>query len=105
MLFRFSNVSEEGEVYGMRGGSGGYLEFIFKYAAKELFNVTVDSIQYKQTKGHSMDYRIATLEVEGKEVLSFATAYGFKNIQNVLRRIKRGQKQFDFIEIMACPGG
>jgi len=98
-------LSEDGKLFGTSGGSGGYLEYIFKYAAKELFGVTVDKVEYKATKGSSLDYRTAVLEVDGKEVLTFATAYGFKNIQNVVRRIKRGQKAFDFVEIMACPSG
>jgi hypothetical protein len=32
-------------------------------------------------------------------------AYGFRNIQNVLRSIKRRQCKYDLIELLACPGG
>lgn len=45
----------------MSGGSGGYLEFIFRYAAKELFGVTVDKIEYQASR--SNDFRTTTLEV------------------------------------------
>lgn len=37
-----------------------------------------------------------------------ASAYGFRNIQNVVRKIKnsnRIQSNYDYIEIMACPSG
>jgi iron only hydrogenase large subunit-like protein len=37
--------------------------------------------------------------------LRFAAAYGFRNIQNVIRNIKRGKCEYDYVEIMACPGG
>lgn len=37
--------------------------------------------------------------------MSFAQAYGFKNIQNVVRLIKSKRCQYDFVEIMACPSG
>lgn len=50
----------------MSGGSGGYLEFIFRYASKELFGVTIDKIEYKASKTN--DYRITTLEVFFKNV-------------------------------------
>jgi iron only hydrogenase large subunit-like protein len=31
--------------------------------------------------------------------------YGFRSIQNLVRRMKRGQCAYDFVEVMACPGG
>ena len=51
------------------------------------------------------DLREVTLEVEGTVVLRFAQAYGFRNIQNVVRRAKAGRCAYHFVEIMACPGG
>ena len=39
-------------------------------------------------------------------MLRFARANGFRNIQNIVRAIKRSRKDYyDFIEVMACPGG
>ena len=38
-------------------------------------------------------------------MLRFALAYGFRNIQTVLRKIKMGLSQYDYIEVMACPSG
>ena len=37
--------------------------------------------------------------------LRVATVYGFKAIQSLLRRIKTGQCEHDYVEVMACPGG
>jgi iron only hydrogenase large subunit-like protein len=34
-----------------------------------------------------------------------ALAYGFRNIQNIVQKIKRGKCQYHFVEIMACPSG
>ncbi len=45
------------------------------------------------------------LELNGKVVLRFAAAYGFRNIQNIIRNIKRGKCEYEYVEIMACPGG
>ena len=48
----------------------------------------------------------ATLEVEGRVVLRFLRAHGFRNIQNVVQKLKRKMKfNYDFVEIMACPSG
>ena len=71
-----------------------------------MFNTTVTSIQWKESK--STDFQVTTLEVDGKEVLCFAKAYGFKNIQNIIRGIKGKTKKgssYHFVEIMACPSG
>ena len=46
-----------------------------------------------------------TLEVNGETVLRFALAYGFRNIQNLVQKLKRGKSPYDYIEVMACPSG
>lgn len=51
------------------------------------------------------DFKEVTLEVDGRTVLRFATAYGFRNIQTLMRQMKRGRCKYDFVEIMACPSG
>lgn len=43
--------------------------------------------------------------MDGVRVLHFAAAYGFRNIQNLVRKIKQGRCEYQFVEIMACPGG
>jgi len=124
----FSNVSKEGNLFGNDGGgSGGYLEYIFKRAAKELYGVIVEKIEYQQTArnpdlktvqlcvGDHLERAFSTLlvtsspfecvKVNGNCVMSFAAAYGFRNIQNIVRKIKRDGFSYDFVEVMACPSG
>jgi iron only hydrogenase large subunit-like protein len=38
-------------------------------------------------------------------VLRFAQAYGFRNIQTLLRKVKPGLSPYDYVEVMACPSG
>eukprot|EP00667_Euglena_gracilis_P007135 EG_transcript_7200 len=87
--------------------SGGYLEFVMRYAAKELFGVTVEGpLQYKQRR--NPNWQEVTLEVDGKPVLVFAIAYGFQQIQNITRLIGGKTKSkcpYQFVEVMACPSG
>ena len=46
------------------------------------------------------------VEIDGKVELRFLRAHGFRNIQNVVQKLKRKMKfNYDFVEIMACPSG
>jgi iron only hydrogenase large subunit-like protein len=87
------------------GGSGGYVDYVFRIAARELFGVTVPPGPLPFRQGRNSDIRTVELHVGGRPVLRFATAYGFRNIQQVVRLIKRGKCPYDMVEIMACPSG
>ncbi|PWA71962.1 ferredoxin hydrogenase [Artemisia annua] len=99
-----SNVSEEGHLFGVRGSSGGYADTVFRYAAKTLFDQDIKGPLEFRTLRNS-DFKEVTLEVEGKTVLKFALCYGFRNLQNVVRKIKEGKSDYHYLEIMACPSG
>lgn len=45
------------------------------------------------------------MQVEGETKLKFALCYGFRNLQNVVRKIKSKKCDYDFVEVMACPSG
>jgi iron only hydrogenase large subunit-like protein len=47
--------------------------------------------------------RETVLTIDGEIHLRFAYAYGFRNIQNIVQKLKRNK--CDFVEIMACPSG
>ncbi len=51
------------------------------------------------------DFTEISLDVEGRAVLRFAAAYGFRNIQTLVRKIKRRACEYDYVEVMACPSG
>jgi hypothetical protein len=42
---------------------------------------------------------------DGQPLLRFALAYGFRNIQTIVRQIKTGRCAYDYVEVMACPSG
>lgn len=99
-----TNVSDDGHLYGVDGSSGGYAETIFRHAAKALFGRDIEGpLEFKMIR--NSDFREVFLEVEGKTVLKFALCYGFRNLQNVVRKIKTGKCDYHFLEIMACPSG
>ncbi|KAG7263250.1 hypothetical protein CRUP_038645 [Coryphaenoides rupestris] len=99
----FSNVKGEELLSHAGGGSGGYLHHVFKNTAKQLFGEEVKELTYKALR--NKDFQEVTLEKDGKVLLRFATAYGFRNIQNLVQKLKRGKSQYHFVEVMACPSG
>ncbi|KAK9091887.1 hypothetical protein Syun_026798 [Stephania yunnanensis] len=99
-----TNVDAEGHLYGVSGSSGGYAETVFRYAARTLFGTQVEGpLNFKVIR--NSDLREVVLEVEGKKVLKFALCYGFRNLQNIVRKIKTRNCDYHFIEVMACPSG
>ncbi|KAL8174844.1 UNVERIFIED_CONTAM: hypothetical protein K2H54_003453 [Gekko kuhli] len=103
-LDTISSSCSEDRVFGHAGGgSGGYLEHIFKHAAMELFGIQVDKLEYKPLR--NKDFQEVTLERDGQTLLRFALAYGFRNIQNLVQKLKRGKSPYHYVEVMACPSG
>lgn len=51
------------------------------------------------------DLQEVILERDGQVLLHFAAAYGFRNIQNLVQKLKRGRCPYHFVEVMACPAG
>lgn len=99
-----ANVDESEQLFGVQGGSGGYAECIFRYAASVLFGKEVTGpLKFKVLR--NSDFQETSLEIGGKPVLQFACVYGFRNIQNLVRRIKSGKCEYHYVEIMACPSG
>jgi iron only hydrogenase large subunit-like protein len=88
------------------GGSGGYMEYIFRTAARELFNQEIPLDQpLPIVQGRNADIKECSLMVNGQRVLRFAAAYGFRNIQGLMRKIKINRCEYDYVEVMACPSG
>ncbi|CAI7835049.1 unnamed protein product, partial [Closterium sp. NIES-53] len=100
-----TNVDASGHLYGVAGGSGGYAEAVLRYAALELFGVHVPPGPLEWQQVRNADMRECSVAVDRQHVLRVACAYGFRNIQNVLRRAKQGRCPYHYVEVMACPGG
>ncbi|KAJ8679882.1 hypothetical protein QAD02_015669 [Eretmocerus hayati] len=102
----FSSKEQEnsGILLGHQGsGSGGYADFIFHYAAKNLFQEHNAKLEFKTLR--NPDFLEASLEINNESVLRFAIANGFRNIQNLVQKLKRGKCSYHYVEVMACPTG
>ncbi|KAJ8363785.1 hypothetical protein SKAU_G00126160 [Synaphobranchus kaupii] len=99
----FSSVNGDELLRHAGSSSGGYLHHVYTHAAKQLFGVEVNDITYKTVK--NKDFQEVTLEKDGTVLLRFASSYGFRNIQNLVQKLKRRKLLYDFVEVMACPSG
>lgn len=97
------------KIFGVNvgSGSGGYADFILREAAEEFLGVKLPDgpLQWEKAS-KSGDLMLITIEeTSGTKKLQFAKAYGFRSLQSILRKVRRGICKFDYIELMACPGG
>ncbi|XP_006886184.1 PREDICTED: nuclear prelamin A recognition factor isoform X2 [Elephantulus edwardii] len=99
----FGDLKEE-EVQRHDGtSSDGYLAHVFRHAAKELFGEDVEEVTCRALR--NKDFQEVVLEKNGEVLLRFAAAYGFRNIQNMILKLRKGKFPYHFVEVLACPGG
>ena len=85
------------------GATGGVMEAALRTVADILTGEDLESIEYHEVRGLE-GIKEASVEVAGMEV-KLAVAHGLGNASALLDKIKNGEAEYHFIEIMACPGG
>ena len=84
------------------GATGGVMEAALRTAA-HMMDGSFEVIDFFALRG-SNPIKEATYLVAGNTV-RVAVASGLANAETIIKQIQSGEKQYDFIEIMACPGG
>ena len=89
------------------GATGGVMEAALRTVADVLTGKDLPDIDYKDCRGIAgIKEASVTLPIDGKDTeVKIAIANGTKNAAALLDAIKAGEKQYHFVEIMACPGG
>ncbi len=86
------------------GATGGVMEAALRTAVWKLTGENTDTpIDFKEVRG-TEGIKEATYNVGGTDV-KVAVVSGLANAKKLLKSIKAGEAKYDFIEIMACPGG
>lgn len=85
------------------GATGGVMEAALRSAYFLLTGENPKTDAFKKVRG-VQGWKEAVFEIEGVAV-RVAVASGLGNTRKLLNAIKRGEVQYDFVEIMACPGG
>lgn len=96
----FGDASGAGVIFG---ATGGVMEAALRTVAEILAGKSIDNIEYNAVRGVD-GIKEATVELPGKTIRA-AVAHGLGNARKLLDRVKAGEAQYDFIEIMGCPGG
>ncbi len=85
------------------GATGGVMEAALRTAYFVLNKENPDPDAFQMVRG--MDgIREANLEIAGIPIRA-AIASGLGNARKLIEKIKAGEAEYDFVEIMACPGG
>ena len=85
------------------GTTGGVMEAALRTAQDTLTGKSLDKIEFEQVRG-GKGIKKATIEIAGKPIKVVA-ASGLSNARKILDEIKSGKADYQFVEIMACPGG
>ena len=85
------------------GATGGVMEAALRTAAEWITGDAGAPVEFVDVRG-TEGVKEATYKV-GDLTLNVAIASGLKNAKKVLESVKSGEKNYHFIEIMACPGG
>lgn len=85
------------------GNSGGVTEAVLRYAYETVNGVKLTNYEFHEVRGNE-GLRKAEVTLNGKSV-KMGIVHGLKNAKELLTKIKNGEEELDFIEVMSCPGG
>ncbi|MFR2787980.1 MAG: NADH-dependent [FeFe] hydrogenase, group A6 [Clostridia bacterium] len=89
-----------GAIFGV---TGGVMEAALRTAQDTLTGESLPQIDFEEVRG-TQNIKRANIEIAGKEIKVVA-ASGLANAKTILEEIKQGKADYQFVEIMACPGG
>ena len=85
------------------GATGGVMEAALRTAVKMITGEEAPSPDFEEVRGmeniKEADYKVGDLDVK------VAVASGTKNAKEIMEKIKKGEDNYLFVEIMGCPGG
>ena len=85
------------------GVTGGVMEAALRTAVEKITGNAADNIEFSDVRGLT-GVKEASYDVNGRNI-KVAVVSGLANANMLLSRIKNGEADYQFIEIMACPGG
>lgn len=85
------------------GTTGGVMEAALRTAADTIERKDLGQFEYKDVRGGA-GIKKASVTIAGREI-KVVVASGLKNARKIMNEIRAGKADYDFVEIMACPGG
>ncbi|WP_029540947.1 NADH-dependent [FeFe] hydrogenase, group A6 [Selenomonas sp. AB3002] len=85
------------------GASGGVMEAALRTVYEKYTGKTLERLDFQSVRGFE---GIKEAEVDlGSRKAKVAIAHTLKNARILMEQVQRNESPYDFIEIMACPGG
>ena len=82
------------------GATGGVMEAALRTAVETLTGEELATLEFSEVRGiKEASYNVAGMDVK------VAVASGLNNAKTLLNKVKSGEAEYHFIEIMGCPGG
>lgn len=97
----FGRGSGAGVIFG---ATGGVAEAALRTVYEILAGEELDTIEYTAVRGLD-GIKENELELPNGQKIRTAVIHGLANARKVMDHIRKGEKNYDFIEVMACPGG
>ena len=85
------------------GATGGVMEAALRTVYEVVTGKTLENVDFHAVRG-TEGIKEAEVDLGGK-VVHVAVAHGTGNASALLDMVKSGEKHYEFIEIMGCPGG
>ncbi|HNX94422.1 MAG TPA: NADH-dependent [FeFe] hydrogenase, group A6 [Holophaga sp.] len=85
------------------GATGGVMEAALRTAAVKVTGKELGPLVFEEIRGVT-GIKEATIDLDGTKI-NVAVSNGLTNAKTLLEAVKKGEKQYHLIEIMACPGG
>ncbi|HIS70295.1 MAG TPA: iron hydrogenase small subunit [Candidatus Gallacutalibacter stercoravium] len=85
------------------GATGGVMEAALRTAADTLEGKSLENVDYTEVRG-TAGFKEATYHVGGMDV-NVAVVSGLENANTLLEKVRSGEANYHFIEVMCCPGG
>ena len=85
------------------GATGGVMEAALRTASYFVTGKNPDPDAFRQVRG-MQGWREAEFDLAG-QTLKVAMVNGLGNARKLLKKLKKGKVSYDFVEVMACPGG
>ena len=85
------------------GATGGVMEAALRFAYEVVTGKTLEKVEFHEVRGLK-GVKEAVIDL-GETKLNVAVAHGTANAQQLLDSVRSGEKKYEFIEVMCCPGG
>lgn len=89
-----------GAIFGV---TGGVMEAALRTAYETITKKQLPKIEFESVRG-MQGVKKASIDIDGKEIKVVA-ASGLANARKIMEEIKNKTADYQFVEIMACPGG